>query len=198
MLHLCFLVHATSFRKTGGYSTCQYMLSWLYKARILEVRIGSERMLLFLLTSMVGVGVMYVSICSIIIYGTDPDWFGYFADWISPKSCIVGLSGVLFALKTVIHGVEDPHAPQMFQGLFRTESQYIVWFELIWMQLLFPHQVAFLGHISGIVWGLLYLRYDVERIYLVPAADWLKETRLAMMRALAPQQQHQQQQGRQP
>ena len=94
------------------------------------------------------------------------------------------------ALKTVIHGIEDPHAPQVFQGMFRTESQYIVWFELLWMQLLFPHQVDFLGHVSGIAWDMLYLRYDVEHVWLAPAADWLKETRISIAAAFAPPPRH--------
>ena len=147
------------------------MLSWLYKGRLYEQAKGTPVMAVFILLTTFGVGVVYVILSVFIITFTDPSWFGeMLASWLSPKSCVVGLSGVLFAVKTVIHGMEDPQAPHVFQGLMRTEAQYVVWLELIWIQMFLPQQVAFLGHLAGILWGLLYLKLELEEKYVRPLA----------------------------
>ncbi|KAF9594137.1 hypothetical protein IFM89_028391 [Coptis chinensis] len=66
----------------------------------------------------------------------------------------VGFSGVLFALKVVLNSQEDENS--YVHGLI-VPARYAVWAELVLIQLMVPG-VSFIGHLGGILAGILYLR----------------------------------------
>lgn len=65
----------------------------------------------------------------------------------------VGFSGVLFAMKVVLYSQSDNYT--YVQGIM-VPSRYAAWAELILIQMFVPG-VSFLGHLGGILAGLLYL-----------------------------------------
>ncbi|GJP49596.1 hypothetical protein CLOM_g8783 [Closterium sp. NIES-68] len=67
--------------------------------------------------------------------------------------CSVGFSGVLFALKTVMNADSPTHSS--VYG-FVLPTKYAAWAELLLIQLLVP-EASFLGHLCGILAGLIYL-----------------------------------------
>ncbi|CAI5973587.1 unnamed protein product [Closterium sp. NIES-64] len=69
------------------------------------------------------------------------------------RECSVGFSGVLFALKTVMNA--DSPAYSSVYG-FVLPTKYAAWAELLLIQLLVP-EASFLGHLCGILSGLIYL-----------------------------------------
>nr|XP_019704350.1 rhomboid-like protein 14, mitochondrial isoform X2 [Elaeis guineensis] len=66
----------------------------------------------------------------------------------------VGFSGVLFAMKVVLNAQSDDYA--YVHGMI-IPARHAAWAELILIQLFVPG-VSFLGHLGGILAGLLYLR----------------------------------------
>lgn len=74
----------------------------------------------------------------------------------------VGFSGVLFAMKVVLNSRSSDYT--YVHGLM-VPSHYAAWTELILIQLFVPG-VSFLGHLGGILAGILYLR--LRRSYLGP------------------------------
>ena len=67
------------------------------------------------------------------------------------RACAVGFSGVIFALKTVI---ASETAGEEVIGGFRIPTRWAPWAELLLFQLLQP-DVSFIGHLAGILAGLL-------------------------------------------
>lgn len=67
----------------------------------------------------------------------------------------VGFSGVLFAMKVVLNSQSENYTA--VHGILIVPSRYAAWAELILIQLLVPG-VSFLGHLGGILAGILYLR----------------------------------------
>lgn len=66
----------------------------------------------------------------------------------------VGFSGVLFAMKVVLNSQSENYTS--VYGVI-VPAQYAAWAELVLVQLFVPG-VSFLGHLGGILAGLLYLR----------------------------------------
>lgn len=66
----------------------------------------------------------------------------------------VGFSGVLFAMKVVLNSHSDGYTN--LHG-FVVPAKHAAWAELILIQLLVPN-VSFLGHLGGILAGIVYLR----------------------------------------
>lgn len=66
----------------------------------------------------------------------------------------VGFSGVLFALKVVLNS-QSENFTQVYGVI--VPSRYAAWAELFLIQMFVPG-VSFLGHLGGILAGLLYLR----------------------------------------
>ncbi|KAL5065664.1 hypothetical protein RYX36_027401 [Vicia faba] len=66
----------------------------------------------------------------------------------------VGFSGVLFAMKVVLNSQSDNYTS--VYGVL-VPSRYAAWAELFLIQMFVPG-VSFLGHLSGILAGLVYLR----------------------------------------
>ena len=67
----------------------------------------------------------------------------------------VGFSGVLFGLKVVLNSQFSDNFTYV-HGIF-VPSRYAAWAELILIQLFVPG-VSFLGHLGGILAGIVYLR----------------------------------------
>lgn len=65
----------------------------------------------------------------------------------------VGFSGVLFAMKAVLYSQSDSYA--YVQGIM-VPARYAAWAELVLIQMLVPG-VSFLGHLGGILAGIVYL-----------------------------------------
>lgn len=74
----------------------------------------------------------------------------------------VGFSGVLFAMKVVLNAQADDYT--YIHGLI-VPSRHAAWAELILIQLFVPG-VSFLGHLGGIIAGLVYLQ--LRRAYSGP------------------------------
>ncbi|CAN4097471.1 unnamed protein product [Withania somnifera] len=66
----------------------------------------------------------------------------------------VGFSGVLFALKVILNAQSDEYT--YVHGLL-VPTRYAAWAELVLIQMFVPG-VSFLGHLGGILAGLLFLR----------------------------------------
>lgn len=66
----------------------------------------------------------------------------------------VGFSGVLFAMKVVLNSEAEDYT---FVHGVMVPSRYAAWAELLLVQLLVPG-VSFIGHLGGILAGLLYLK----------------------------------------
>eukprot|EP00754_Rhynchopus_humris_P004744 Rhum_TRINITY_DN12389_c0_g1::Rhum_TRINITY_DN12389_c0_g1_i1::g.51476::m.51476/K09651/RHBDD1; rhomboid domain-containing protein 1 len=71
-------------------------------------------------------------------------------------TCSVGFSGILFALK-VLATLDSSAIHDVMYGLFKVEGRFVVWAELLIIHLIHPG-TSFLGHLSGILAGLLYAR----------------------------------------
>lgn len=74
----------------------------------------------------------------------------------------VGFSGVLFAMKVVLNSQSNDYT--YVHGLL-VPARHAAWAELVLIQLFVPG-VSFLGHLGGILAGILYLR--LRRSYLGP------------------------------
>lgn len=74
----------------------------------------------------------------------------------------VGFSGVLFAMKVVLNAQADDYT--YIHGMI-VPSRHAAWAELILIQLFVPG-VSFLGHLGGILAGLVYLQ--LRRAYSGP------------------------------
>ena len=73
------------------------------------------------------------------------------------NQCAVGFSGVLFALKVLVNHVHarPPHEMTNTFG-FDIPRKAAIWAELLIIQLLVP-KASFLGHLAGILAGIIYL-----------------------------------------
>ncbi|KAL8209885.1 hypothetical protein R6Q57_006617 [Mikania cordata] len=80
----------------------------------------------------------------------------------------VGFSGVLFAMKVVLNSQSDNY---MNVHGFLVPAKHAAWAELILIQLLVPG-VSFLGHLGGILAGLVYLRLKASN--LAPLASMVR------------------------
>jgi membrane associated rhomboid family serine protease len=108
------------------------------------------------------------------------------------RTCSVGISGVLFffmAIDCFDPEVQPGDGIQVF-GLVPVPKKYYPWIMLALMQLLIVH-VSFLGHLSGLLLGLLYARdrfrilhirsswfdyidnHFLTQSYLAPRAMWM-------------------------
>ncbi|XP_022205991.2 rhomboid-related protein 4-like [Nilaparvata lugens] len=76
------------------------------------------------------------------------------------ESCAIGFSGVLFALKVVTTQESRPTYMQI-EGLW-VDSRYAPWVELIAIHFAVPN-ASFLGHLAGILAGVLYAKTFVGR-----------------------------------
>jgi len=88
----------------------------------------------------------------------------YFNDPSGLKTCTVGFSAVIFALKVVL-SYRTPNHPQRVSFLpFTVPSKYVYWVELLLIQLITP-RASFVGHLCGILSGLLFISGRLDFIF---------------------------------
>ncbi|KAL5149271.1 Rhomboid-like protein 14, mitochondrial [Glycine soja] len=123
------------------------MLSLLWKGFQLETSMGSVDFASIVASLLVlSQGVTLMLSKSLLLF------FDYERSYYSEYS--VGFSGVLFAMKVVLNSQSENYTS--VYGLI-VPSRYAAWAELVLAQLLVPG-VSFLGHLGGILAGLLYLK----------------------------------------
>ncbi|XP_075717599.1 rhomboid-related protein 4 isoform X1 [Rhinoderma darwinii] len=121
------------------------MVSLLWKGTKLEQRLGSVLFALIIAVFSQLIGVVYV-LLELFLAETmdDPSY---------RMQCAVGFSGVLFALK-VLNNLYYPGGSTNVFG-FQVPNKYACWAELVAIHILSPG-TSFIGHLSGILVGLLY------------------------------------------
>ncbi|KAF7837613.1 rhomboid-like protein 14, mitochondrial [Senna tora] len=123
------------------------MLSLLWKGMQLETAMGSAEfasMVAALLALSQGITLM-LSRSLLLFFDYERAYYNEYA---------VGFSGVLFAMKVVLNSQADDYT--FVHGVI-VPSRYAAWAELLLIQMFVPG-VSFLGHLGGILAGLLYLR----------------------------------------
>lgn len=122
------------------------MVSLLWKGVQLENNMGSARFA-GMVTVLLGMshGLVVVSAKLLAMYADTPGPMY--------SECAVGFSAVLFALKMVLNW-DSPDYTNLY-GL-SVPSKYAAWAELLLIQLFVPG-TSFLGHLCGILAGLIYV-----------------------------------------
>lgn len=121
------------------------MISFLVKGRSLERRYGSTNFAFLLLMISVLTSVIYVGLGHTLTEVLDDSYY--------MKSCAIGFSGVIFALK-VLTSYETPPGSE-YVGFMQVPTRYAAWIELVLIHLLVPN-ASFMGHFAGILAGLIY------------------------------------------
>jgi len=119
------------------------MASFLYKGVKLEPKYGSVRFGVLLVVLQVLCSAVYVALQYIAAILMGPQQL---------HSCAAGFSCVLFALKVILQQDEPPS-----HSLMGVPIHMMYWSELFWISLISPN-VSFVGHLAGIVAGLLVTR----------------------------------------
>uniref|UniRef100_A0A0D6R7I5 RanBP2-type domain-containing protein n=1 Tax=Araucaria cunninghamii TaxID=56994 RepID=A0A0D6R7I5_ARACU len=122
------------------------MLSLLWKGVQLETMMGSTEF-----ASMVAVLLGLSHGIVVILAKVLATYFDYPGPWTS--ECAVGFSSVLFALKVVLNS-NSPNYTNVYGVI--VPARHAAWAELLLIQMFVPG-VSFLGHLSGIIAGLLYI-----------------------------------------
>lgn len=125
------------------------MTSLVLKGQLLENKLGPERFLMNVFVLATLQSLIYIAVVWVLMVGFGmPEFY---------DQCAAGFSGVLFALKVLVHKMDPTdNAPVWFMA-FRlvVSSNWVYWVELVAIQLIVPH-VSFVGHFSGILAGLLF------------------------------------------
>ncbi|XP_051874764.1 rhomboid-related protein 4 isoform X2 [Pristis pectinata] len=129
------------------------MVSMLYKGILLEQRLGSTWFAYMLSVFSVMTGIIYLVLEMVLAeLMHDPSY---------KMQCAVGFSSVLFALK-VVNGYYNPGGFTYVMGIPVWE-QYACWAELVAIHLIAPGS-SFVGHLSGIIVGLLYIKGPLKKL----------------------------------
>lgn len=129
------------------------MVSLLWKGIRLERELGSARFasIIAVFSQLIGMLYLLLELTLTEITG-DPSY---------NKQCAVGFSGVLFALK-VLKTHYHPGGNSYLMGL-AIPNRYACWVELMLIHMLSPG-TSFIGHLSGILVGLLYTQGPLKKI----------------------------------
>lgn len=121
------------------------MVSLLWKGMRLERRLGGPFFLFVLSVFSVLTGVVYLLLEAALTELTE--------DYSYSMQCAVGFSGVLFGLKVLVNHY-FPGGTTYLMG-FPVSNRYASWAELVLIHVTSPG-TSFVGHLSGILVGLLY------------------------------------------
>ncbi|KAL3332504.1 hypothetical protein AABB24_032861 [Solanum stoloniferum] len=139
------------------------MLSLLWKGIQLETSMGSAEFASMVATLVaMSQGVTLLLAKSLLLF------FDYERPYYNEYS--VGFSGVLFAMKVIINAQSDEYTS--VHGLM-VPTRYAAWAELVLIQMFVPG-VSFLGHLGGILAGLLYLRLKASYSGLNPVRQFMR------------------------
>ncbi|CAF1984422.1 unnamed protein product [Rotaria magnacalcarata] len=122
------------------------MASFLYKGQQLETLFGSQYFALLLAILTLLSSLMLVLLGQLASSLLDNPEYLF--------TCAVGFSAVIFALKVITTHYTPAYGSNTFLGFIPISAKYIVWVELVVIQLITPN-VSFLGHLAGILVGLL-------------------------------------------
>ncbi|MCO5573419.1 hypothetical protein L7F22_027190 [Adiantum nelumboides] len=125
------------------------MLSLLWKGVQLEGSMGSAKF-----AEMVAV-LLGLSHSLVVVVAKGLNVLGEYPD-VLHNHCAIGFSAVLFALKVVLNR-NSPTFTNVYGVL--VPSRYAAWAELVLIQMFVPG-TSFLGHLCGILAGLLYVHYS--------------------------------------
>uniref|UniRef100_A0A7N0ZVL1 RanBP2-type domain-containing protein n=1 Tax=Kalanchoe fedtschenkoi TaxID=63787 RepID=A0A7N0ZVL1_KALFE len=137
----------SAFYHVGESHLVYNMMSLLWKGIQLETSMGSTEfasMIAALLGLSQGINLLMAK-ALLFFFDYDKPYYSEFA---------VGFSGVLFAMKVVLNSQSDDYT--YVHGMI-LPAKYAAWAELILIQMLVPN-VSFLGHLGGILAGLIYLQ----------------------------------------
>lgn len=133
------------------------MLSFLAKGRTLELHFGSPYFAYLLGVFTVLTSVTYVGIEVLLTEILDDRQYY--------KSCAIGFSGVIFALKVLTTAYWETGYRRYF-GI-RVSGKYAVWLELVAIQLMVPN-ASFAGHLAGILVGVSYTQGPLKFLMDLP------------------------------
>ena len=133
------------------------MASFMWKSRTLERHFGSAYYAYLLSVFTILSSLTYLLINFVIAEMFDS--LSYF------KTCAVGFSGVIFALKVVTTHLEPAGVTSVF-GI-PVPKRIAVWGELIVISVLFP-RASFTGHLAGILVGLAFVSGPLKQIMDLP------------------------------
>ncbi|XP_004453936.1 rhomboid-related protein 4 [Dasypus novemcinctus] len=129
------------------------MASMLWKGIKLERRLGSKWFAYVITTFSLLTGVVYLLLeFALAEFMDEPDF---------KRSCAVGFSGVLFALKVL----NNHYCPGGFVNVFGVlvSNRFACWAELVAIHFFSPG-TSFAGHLAGILVGLMYTQGPLKKI----------------------------------
>ncbi|KAK9521254.1 hypothetical protein VZT92_021076 [Zoarces viviparus] len=129
------------------------MASFLWKGTKLERRLGGPWFLYLLSVFSLLTGLVYLVLEALLTELTQDQSYS--------MACAVGFSGVLFALK-VLSNHYHPGGVTSVMG-FPVSNRYVSWVELVLIHLTSPG-TSFVGHLAGILVGLLYTAGPLKAI----------------------------------
>lgn len=141
------------------------MLSLCWKGINLEQALGSSQFLFLILFGLVASHTIMVLIAYVLYEYIGMD--GYSSGF---TTCAVGFSAVLFCLKYVWNA-RSPHLEPVMG--FMVPSKYAAWLELVVISLITPN-ASFIGHLAGILAGVLYVHGPMEVLLWIP--NWIQDT----------------------
>jgi len=133
------------------------MLSFLVKGKTLERRFGSPYFAYLLCVFTILTSVIYVAL-QVLLTEVFNDLHYY-------KTCAIGFSGVIFALKVLTTHYSE-RGYQRYFGI-TISDKYAVWAELLAIQLMVPN-ASFTGHLAGILVGILYTQGPLKLLMDLP------------------------------
>ncbi|XP_075426247.1 rhomboid-related protein 4 isoform X3 [Ascaphus truei] len=139
------------------------MVSLLWKGSKLERKLGSVLFAVLIAVFSQLIGVVYVMLELILAELMDDPSY--------KMQCAVGFSGVLFALK-VLNNHYHPGGSSNIFGL-QVSNSYACWAELVAIHVVSPG-TSFVGHLSGILVGVLYTHGPLKTI-LTTAATYFSD-----------------------
>ncbi|XP_065136751.1 rhomboid-related protein 4-like [Paramisgurnus dabryanus] len=129
------------------------MASLLWKGIKLERRLGGHWFAYLLCVFSLLEGLVYLLLEVVLTQITEDTTYSL--------QCAVGFSGVLFALK-VVHNHYESGRTSYIMGV-PIASRYACWAELVLIHILCPG-TSFVGHLSGILVGLLYTKGPLKSL----------------------------------
>jgi len=129
---------------------CYNMISLCWKGINLEKYLNSQIYLKLVVFSLVTSHTLVVLMAVVLnVLGFQGHVSGY-------NSCAVGFSAVIFSLKYVWNSV-SPMSTTNVMGI-NLPTKFAAWAELVVISLITPN-ASFLGHLAGILAGVLYMKY---------------------------------------
>ncbi|KAM4694642.1 rhomboid-related protein 4 isoform 2-T5 [Discoglossus pictus] len=171
LLYVCISVHAgyyqagwerlllSPFHHADDWHLYFNMVSFLWKGKQLENSLGSILFALIIAVFSQLIGLVYIFLEIILANLMDDPSY--------KMQCAVGFSGVLFALKVLINHYHPGGSTNVFG--FPVSNRYACWVELVAIHVISPG-TSFVGHLSGILVGLLYTHGPLKTILTTIAA----------------------------